>query len=462
MIRLFRVSVPSSVVALVLSEIVLIFSCYVVAAYWTLDFSTDIFLIDDGGWWHIALVVGLVVLGLHFHDLYDNYRIRSRVLLIQQFCLVLGVAFLVQAVLSYGRWDVILPKWMMVYGSLMVLVFVPAWRIVFTGAIWKALGAQRLLFLGSSPVVREIMTKLAERPELGLAPIGYMDEPGAAGQLDGVPRLGAITELESVIAQQHPDRIVVGMIERRSALPVQELLGLRFSGVHIEDAANTYETVFGRVSTRELRPSQLIFSAELGPQPGMVTMQSVYSWVIGVLAAAAALPVMLIVALLVKLSSPGPVLFRQRRAGINGEPFTLYKFRSMYRDAEARTGAVWAVKDDPRITPVGRWLRRLRLDELPQLFNVIRGEMSIVGPRPERPEFVRVLQEKIPYYRQRLCVKPGVTGWAQINHKYGDTVEDAVTKLEYDLYYIKNLAPSLDAYIVFSTLKTVLLGRGAQ
>jgi exopolysaccharide biosynthesis polyprenyl glycosylphosphotransferase len=462
MIRLFRVSVPSSVVALVLSEMILIFSCYVLAAYWTLEFSPDIFLIDDGGWWHIGLVVGLVVLGLYFHDLYDNYRIRSRMLLIQQFCLVLGVAFLVQAVLSYGRWDVILPKWMMVYGSLMVLVFVPAWRIVYTGAIWKALGAQRLLFLGSSPVVHEIMTELAERPELGLAPIGYMDEPGAAGQWNGAPRLGAIADLEHVITQRHPDRIVVGMLERRSALPVQELLHLRFSGVHIEDVSNTYETVFGRVSTRELRPSQLIFSAELGPRPGMVTLQSVYSWVIGVLAAVAALPVMLIVALLVRLSSPGPVLFRQKRAGMSGEPFTLYKFRSMYRDAEAETGAVWAVKDDPRITPVGRWLRKLRLDELPQLFNVIRGEMSLVGPRPERPEFVSVLQEKIPYYRQRLCVKPGVTGWAQINHKYGDTIEDAITKLEYDLYYIKNLAPSLDAYIVFSTIKTVLLGRGAQ
>jgi lipopolysaccharide/colanic/teichoic acid biosynthesis glycosyltransferase len=134
----------------------------------------------------------------------------------------------------------------------------------------------------------------------------------------------------------------------------------------------------------------------------------------------------------------------------------------MYQDAEAHTGAVWATKDDPRVTPLGRWLRSLRLDELPQLFNVIRGEMSLVGPRPERPEFVRVLEEKIPYYRQRLSVKPGITGWAQINHKYGDTVEDAITKLEFDLYYIKNLAPSLDAYIVFHTVKTVLLGRGAQ
>jgi lipopolysaccharide/colanic/teichoic acid biosynthesis glycosyltransferase len=156
------------------------------------------------------------------------------------------------------------------------------------------------------------------------------------------------------------------------------------------------------------------------------------------------------------------VLYRQVRVGKDDKPFTLYKFRSMRVDAEANTGAVWATKDDPRITPLGKWLRKLRLDELPQLFNVLRGEMSIVGPRPERPEFTRTLEEKIPFYRQRTCVKPGVTGWAQINHKYGDTLEDTIKKLEYDLYYIKHLSFSLDLYIVLSTIKTVLLGRGAQ
>jgi len=171
---------------------------------------------------------------------------------------------------------------------------------------------------------------------------------------------------------------------------------------------------------------------------------------------------MALTALAVKLSSRGPVLFRQARVGRNGKVFTLYKFRSMWVDAEARTGAVWASKDDPRVTPLGRWLRRLRIDELPQLWNVLRGEMSIVGPRPERPEFVRVLAEKIPYYRQRHCVKPGITGWAQINHKYGDSIEDTITKLEFDLYYIKNMSLSLDAYILFQTVKTMVVQRGAQ
>ena len=173
-------------------------------------------------------------------------------------------------------------------------------------------------------------------------------------------------------------------------------------------------------------------------------------------------PLMLLIALAVRLSSAGPILYRQSRVGMNGEPFTLYKFRSMRADAEADTGAVWASRGDPRITPVGRIIRKIRLDELPQLLNVLRGEMSIVGPRPERPEFVRTLSEQIPYYRQRHCVRPGITGWAQINYKYGDTLEDTITKLEYDLYYIKNMSLSMDLYIIFHTLKTILLTRGAQ
>jgi exopolysaccharide biosynthesis polyprenyl glycosylphosphotransferase len=194
----------------------------------------------------------------------------------------------------------------------------------------------------------------------------------------------------------------------------------------------------------------------------MVALQWFYSAALALVSALILLPVMLLAALAVKLSSRGPVLFRQTRVGRNGKVFTLFKFRSMYANAEARTGAVWASKDDPRVTAAGRWLRRMRIDELPQLWNVLHGDMSIVGPRPERPEFVKVLAEKIPYYRQRHCVKPGITGWAQINHKYGDSIEDTITKLEYDLYYIKHISPTLDIYILFQTLKTVLTSRGAQ
>jgi exopolysaccharide biosynthesis polyprenyl glycosylphosphotransferase len=463
MVRLFKVSIPGNVVALVVSEIVLVFSCYLLAAYLTIDVAPDIFLTDDGGLWHISLVVAVIILGVYFNDLYEDFRVRSRMLLVQQTSLVLGMAFVLQAALSYGRSGYLLPKWLMVYGSTGVLLLLPSWRIVFDSVVSRALGAQRILFLGSSEAVREIISQIVKRPDLGLAALGFLDpEESAPEEICGVPLLGGIADLRQAVAEQGPDHIVVGMSERRNRLPMEQLLQLRLSGVHIEEASATFETLFHRVSTRDLRPSQLIFSTELGPRPQSVALQSIYSWLLGLIGLVVTLPLMALVAVLVKATSPGPALFRQTRVGLGGITFTLFKFRSMYRDAEASTGAVWATRDDPRITPLGRWLRRLRLDELPQLFNVIRGDMSIVGPRPERPEFVQVLEERIPYYVQRHCIKPGITGWAQINYKYGETIADSLKKLEYDLYYIKNLALSLDAYIIFHTLKIMLLARGAQ
>ncbi len=444
---------------MILSETALVFACYLVAAYLTLAFSPDVFLFEAGGFLRIALVSTIIVLGLYFSDLYERFRVRSRVTLLQQYCLVLGVAFLFQALLSYGRWDVVLPRWMMVYGSLGVLLTVPAWRIFFAEAMARSVGAQRALFVGDSQTAGELVTALADRPELGLLAIGYLDD-SEASNFRGIPRLGALADLPEVVETFHPSRVIVGVPKEK--VPINQLLELNFKGVQVETAAALYEAVFGRVSTRELDPAELAFNTRLRASNVSLILQSVYSWVVGVIGLLLAAPLMLLVALAVRLTSPGPVLYRQIRVGRNGATYPIYKFRSMYRDAEARTGAVWASKNDPRITPLGYWLRRMRLDELPQLFNVVRGDMCIVGPRPERPEFIKMLEEQIPCYRQRLTVKPGITGWAQVNYKYGDTVEDTVAKLEFDLYYIKNLALSLDFYIIFHTIKTVLLGRGAQ
>ena len=463
MIRLFRVFIPTSVVALLVSEIILTYTCYVVATFLMMDVAPEVFLVDDNGWLRIAIVVGCLMFGIYFHDLYTQFRIRSRILLFQQVIVVVGVTFLTQALLVYLRLqELILPTWVMITGSALTLVLLPAWRILFSTVVMKAMGSERVLFLGTSSVSQEIVQYLTEHPETGLTAVGFVDNLDTGAEIVGVKLLGRIADLATIVGQFRPDRIVVGMAERRERLPVNQLLELRLSGIHIEDALTTYESTFGRISTRELRPSQLIFSAELGPNPNRVLLQSLYSMTIAFVAALVTLPIMALVAMAVKLSSSGPALYRQRRVGKNDVPFMLYKFRSMYTDAEAESGAVWAKKDDPRITPVGRWLRRLRLDELPQLFNVLKGDMSVVGPRPERPEFVAELERRVPYYRQRHCIKPGITGWAQINHKYGDTIEDTIIKLEYDLYYIKNLAPALDAFIMFHTAKVMLLSRGSQ
>ena len=466
MIRIFRVFIPTSVVALLISEVILLVMCFVVALVSATDVDPEFVLLYDGGGPRIAIAVLSILLGLYFQDLYTDLRIRSRIFLFQQIMMAVGLAFIIQAMSTYVNPALILPRWVMIYASGLILVLLPAWRILFLRLVLTSLHAPAMLLLGSSPVLAEISKRMQERIEMGYRVVGYLDD-GATGagprpDMGAVPCLGQLSDLRAVVATQNPERIVVGMAERRARLPVYDLLDLRLSGIHVEEAASLYESCFGRVSTRDLRPSQLVFSSELGPSPNSVAVQQIYSFLVALIGGIAALPLMLLAALLVRLTSKGPVLYRQTRVGLNGKHISVLKFRSMFVDAEARTGAVWASKNDPRITGIGKYLRKFRIDELPQFWNVLRGDMSFVGPRPERPEFVQALSEKIPFYRQRHCVKPGLTGWAQINHKYGDTIEDTITKLEYDLYYIKHISFSLDMYIILNTLKTVLLGRGAQ
>jgi sugar transferase (PEP-CTERM system associated) len=457
MLRLFRVYIPARVAALLASEFVLIYACYLGAAFAWLRADAEVFLADDMGWLRILIVALCLVLASYFLDLYSELSFSRE--LLQKMALVVATAFLTEAILSYCKLArLVVPTGPMIVGSTLTLMALMTSRYFF-GLLLRKVPAEGVVFLGDSPVMQEIASHLEAHPEKGLTPLGFLGDPNA---LNG-KRLGSISDLCEVVGRMHPKRIVVGLQERRSHLPVAQLLELRLSGIRIEDALSSYEMAFERISTHELRPSQLIFSSsELGPSRTSVRLQMAYSMAIASMAVVVTAPVMLLVGALVKVTSPGPALLRQQRVGKNNRIFTLYKFRSMVRDAEAHSGAVWATRNDPRVTPVGRWLRRLRLDELPQLFNVLKGDMSIVGPRPERPEFVAELEKRLPYYRQRHCIKPGITGWAQIKHKYGDTIEDTIVKLEYDLYYIKNLAPALDAVIMFHTAKVMLLSRGAQ
>lgn len=459
MIRLFRVFIPASVVGLLISEILIVLACYTISV-WVIGLDPGFYLFATNNYWKLLVVTGLVILVMYFQDLYTDLRIISRILLVQQVSLAVGCALLIMAFLGYLKPEFLLGRWLMVVGSVGVLVLLPIWRIFYWNYVVAGLRSERVLLLGNSSILGEVIEQLAARPEFGYTVIGYLceDEPCDFP----ISCLGTVADVRRTCEEHKPTRIIVGMAERRNRLPVQELLEIRFGGILIEDASDTYEIALRRVCSRKIQPSQLIFSSMLGPRPHALTIQKFYSFIIGAIGLVLFSPLMLITALAVRLSSPGPILYRQRRVGMNGHIFNLYKFRSMYVDAEARTGAVWAKVDDPRITPVGRWLRKLRLDELPQFWNVVHGDMVIVGPRPERPEFVDLLAHQIPYYRQRLAVKPGITGWAQINHKYGDSELDAMIKLEYDLYYIKNIAPALDFYIIFHTIKVMLLSRGAQ
>ena len=461
MIRIFKVVVPASILALLLSEAVLITTCYIASLFVLISADPELFLLYEGGALRIGLVTAVIILGLYFSDLYSNIRVRSTFLLIQQVCLALGIAFISQAFLSYVNPELILPRWVMILGSSLVLVLLPTWRVLYSRYLVTAFGSRRCLFLGDSAALDELAEGAEERPELGLNVLGYIFSTERPMN-SGMKYLGPVSKIREIVREMKPDAIVVGMAERRQQLPMHDLLELRFSGVPVLEATKLYETAFGRVNTRDLRPSQLIFTEELGPNPANVAIQTVYNFIIALAGIIILSPVLILTAIAVRLSSPGPILLRQVRSGYQEKPYTLYKFRSMYQDAEARTGAVWASKNDPRITPIGIHLRRFRLDEIPQLFNVLKGEMAIAGPRPERPEFVQTLAEQIEFFRQRNCVKPGITGWAQINSGYSENVEDVVRKLEYDLYYIKHLSFSLDFYIYFHTLKTMVLRRGSQ
>ena len=463
MIRLFKVFIPVGALTLLASEILLVTSAFVFATYLVLAVDPTVFLLYDGGLSRVLLVVVSILLGLHFHDLYSRTYVKSRIVLIQQLCLVMGVAFLTQGLIAYVNVNLRMPIRVMLTGSAISVAGIFLWRLLFSAFAFSLVGRDRLLMIGGSPLLEDIGKFVSDHPETGLELAGYVDDRHDCGaQLPGGAVLGSMDSLREIVRTTQPHRIVVGMFERRNRMPVGELLEMRFAGHVIEEAANTYERVCGRVCLKEIRPSQLIFSGELGPRGHNLMYQRISNMGVAAVGIVLASPIMLLTALAVRLSSPGPVLYRQTRVGLDGSLFTVFKFRSMRADAELGTGAVWAQKDDPRVTAVGRFIRAIRFDELPQLFNVLRGEMSIVGPRPERPEFVRALNEQIPYYRQRHCVRPGITGWAQISYKYGDTLQDTITKLEYDLYYIKNMSMALDTYIIFHTLKAMLLSRGAQ
>jgi sugar transferase (PEP-CTERM system associated) len=462
MIRIFRVFLPTTAVALLISETLLIVAAFLLALHFEVPGGLTIYLFYDGGLTRLVIVVFSVLTGLYLYDLYADIAVRSKVMLAQQLCLVIGVAFVIQAILHYLNRDLRMKLPVMLLGSLFCLVGCFLWRLFFAQFVIRLVGRERLLLLGNSPLLAEIAEHVQAHPEHGLEVIGLLDDVEPTPPLPSVQYLGSLETLRKVIDTTHPSRIVVGMFERRNRVPVGELLELRFAGYVIEEAATTFERVCGRISVQNLRPSQLIYSSELRPQQKTLAYQSIANVLLAATGIVVASPLMLLTALAVRLSSAGPVLYRQTRIGMDNVSFTLYKFRSMRVDAEAGTGAVWASKDDPRVTTVGRIIRKIRFDELPQLINVLKGDMTIVGPRPERPEFVKVLSRQIPYYRQRHCVPPGITGWAQINYKYGDTIEDTITKLEYDMYYIKNMSFSMDCYILFHTVKAMLLSRGAQ
>jgi sugar transferase (PEP-CTERM system associated) len=317
---------------------------------------------------------------------------------------------------------------------------------------------ERVYVLGAGERAKRLAEVIRARPELGMDVVGWA---GAIGN-GSLTRETLGETLLKLARNRAVERVIVALADRRATMPVHELLQLRLKGMSIQDGTALLERISGQIELEELYPSWLIFGQGFRLDPTSMMARRSVSILLSLSLLLITLPVIPLVILLVRLSSPGPVLYRQKRVGRNGDIFNCYKFRTMRPDAEADGRAAWASDDDPRITPVGHFLRKMRLDEIPQLWNVLKGDMSFVGPRPERPEFVERLCRELPFYSLRHVIRPGITGWAQINHGYGGSVEESKEKLRYDLYYLKNMSVVLDLLIVFQTVKTVLFGRGAR
>jgi sugar transferase (PEP-CTERM system associated) len=457
MFRFFRHYVPGIAIVAVTGDLLVILCAIALAhhvGWW----------IGQGPLWpKVASLAGVLLFGLYLADLYEVQKSMGRRELSVRVLLALAGAGTLVAALSF-----VLPP--LRFGRLAfaeILVLVGAglmlWRNVWARLYDTQRLNERVLVLGVSQAGRDIMglQSTGARP---FTLVGFLsDEPGAYEELpDDSQLVGKARDLLSIVDELRPNIVVVALREMRGSFPTTDLIECRMRGIRVEEWPSFYEKQTGKILVTGMRPSWLIFSDGFVKTRFTRMVKRAVDIALALVGLALTAPVMALVALVVKLDSRGPVLFRQERVGQHGRIFVLKKFRSMRENAEEHGRAVWATRNDPRVTRVGWFLRRSRLDELPQLVNVLAGDMSFIGPRPERPEFVRLLQQRIPFYMERQSVKPGLTGWAQVRHHYAASVDDTVEKLQYDLYYIKNLSLFLDLLILVSTIQVVLFGRGAR
>ena len=446
---------------LIVSETALILSAVALSAYMRLGDAMAPFGINilPGA----LLLTCISQVCLYCSDLYDNphaggdhAELIIRILqALGATCLILAAVYTLFPALVIAR-GVLAPAAALAAGG------VVAWRLTFAWVARRVGPHERLLLVGSSAVGLALARELHERQDSRVRIVGVVDAAPVSAQAEThLPFLGGVEDIPAIVRARSVDRVVVSFADARGKLPMHKLLEMKIDGVTFDHLASVYEEYTGKIAVENLRPSWLIFSPGFRKTTVLLLLKrglDIVSASIGLVVTA---PLVLLLAALVKLTSPGPAFYSQQRVGCDGRVFTVHKLRSMCADAERDTGPVWAARHgDTRITPLGSFMRRTRLDELPQFWTILLGHMSLVGPRPERPEFVRSLAQQIPFYGLRHVIKPGLTGWAQVRYTYGASVEDAVEKLQYDLFYIKNLSLTFDVYIMIETVKTVLLRRG--
>jgi len=457
LIRLFNVYYPVRTLVLLLGEALIVWTSFLLGAVFVLREGSYQELNYEGGYLKILGVTVLVLLCSHWLDLYDTARLNTKGELYFRLLMVPGVLAFILAGVAYVRPEYLLGSGSSAVGLIILTVALFGWRLGFTWLVQLPILVERVYVLGTGERAQRLVQGLRQSPEIGVEIAGW------TGKMEGaLTRESVAAHLMEVVHKQKVHRVIVAMPDRRGTIPMQELLQLRMQGVKIEEATTWLEKISGKIEVENLYPSWLVFGQGFRRSATFILVRRAVSIVISLIGLILTLPLIPLIILAIRLDSKGPVFYTQARVGKGGRIFKVVKFRTMRQDAEAANGPQWAGDKDPRVTRAGKFLRASRLDEIPQLWCVLKGDMAFVGPRPERPEFVEWLSKEIPFYGVRHMVRPGLTGWAQVKYKYGSTVADAREKLQYDLFYIKNASIGLDLLILFQTVKTVLLRRGAQ
>ncbi|MGA8761581.1 MAG: TIGR03013 family XrtA/PEP-CTERM system glycosyltransferase [Candidatus Sulfotelmatobacter sp.] len=458
MIRLFKVYYPLRTLVLLAGEALIVWFSFMCGTMLQNRDDSWLLLNVEGGYLKILTVTGVVLLFSHWFDLYDASSLSDK--WAQAFRLLLVLGFVALALSLVGLlFPTLLPgNDSALVGLIILTITLFTWRAAYSWLVKQPYLRERVYVLGTGERAERLVDGLRRLSDQGIEVVGW------TGNLEEQEptRANVASHLLRLAQAKGVHRVIVAMRDRRGTLPVEELLAIRLSGVKVEEATSWLEKISGRIEVEQLNPSWLIFSEGFRFDGGFQLLRRSFSTLVAAIGLVLASPLLPFIILAIRLDSPGPILYRQKRVGLGGKHFHCYKFRTMRPDAEADTGATWASDDDPRVTRAGRFLRLSRLDEIPQLWCVLKGDMAFVGPRPERPEFVGWLSAEIPYYGVRHMVRPGITGWAQVRYRYANTLEDAREKLQYDLFYIKNASVGLDLLIMFQTVKIVVLGRGAQ
>jgi sugar transferase (PEP-CTERM system associated) len=411
--------------------------------------------------WPSATIYTLFLsLAMYLNELYSFWNRRHTAELITSIVRSQGLALIFVAPVLY-LFPGLIERWFLGVSLSAQFILLVAWRTILERRLLAQFGRERVLIVGAGARARRIREAMENRGNLIFELVGCTADRLDESTSTSCRRVGNSVDVCDLVRQERIDHVIVAQDNPRNVFPASALLRLKQNGVAISEGEYLYERLMGKLLTDYVRPSVLIFSASPMRHTIQIWAKNAIDFVVALTLLIATFPLMVATAVLIKLTSRGPIFYSQERVGLGGKTFTIYKFRSMRTDAE-KDGARWASTNDDRITPIGRFIRKTRIDELPQLINVLKGEMSMVGPRPERPQFVNKLKEEIPFYELRHIMRPGLSGWAQVRYQYGSSVEDSHEKLRYDLYYIKNYSLFIDLTILLETTKVVIFGSGAR